>query len=162
MVLLLVGLASCVPPAEAGYTHAYVYSSESGEFVPSVCTLDDEGYMTSDCDSRDEPVMDASIPPSTMPIKAPKVTPPPSADDVMRAVTRKDVARLVAQCHAAYAADLASVRFTLSIAPSGQVTHVSLADVGPPFADCAARALWSATFSPFDGPAVTYEQQLEL
>jgi hypothetical protein len=172
-LLLALATAACSP----AYYVADVRLDDSGTLVQHKCALTVNGRATDDC--HDEPVLGAdgetasvNQPASPEDIAAAKADvhrteqaaprrAAPSEQDVARALASASVHQLLGQCRNAYAPGVASIRFALTVEPSGAVA-VELRDVANPFADCAARALQSANVHGFDGAPVTFEQQLAV
>ncbi len=166
---VLVLLVACAPQA---YVSDVRMAGDT--LVVTKCNFDYRGDATNDC--HDEVVGDvtAQTYPSDDSVRtaeapdpralAPEPSrPAPNDADIARALAKPGVQRLVSLCHAAYAADVSSVRLQLTVAPSGSITQVAIdRDVPARFGECAAHAVRTASLARYDGAPVTSQQVIAL
>lgn len=176
MRIFLVGaalLSACVP-VQRSYV-ADVHYDEGGNLVANKCDFDYKGRATSVCHDEDiEGGEQWSPPPDPATLRALEARVEaakhvaarraPDATKVDTALKAPSVQRSLALCKRELAPDRVAFDFTLTLAPTGQITIVpSAAEYPDAFSSCAARALSGANLSGFDGAEpVSFTEQLAI
>jgi hypothetical protein len=89
--------------------------------------------------------------------------PAPTLRDVLRVVNDDDIHARVESCRRDYAPEVARVRFSLTVMPSGDPDAIELpATLNPRFADCTRDAVLAARFAQFDAQPQRYELMMVL
>ncbi len=65
-------------------------------------------------------------------------------------------------CRATYAPAVSSLAISMTVAPSGDITHLVTNAPSGAFAECSDRALRTANILSYDGAPMHSEQQLTL
>ena len=158
---LLVALAA-IPACTSGYYVADIRPAAGGIEVTK-CAFDSRGKAeTGDCTTSIVPVAAVAAPgPAELQMRASR--PAPTAADLAAAFNTPSVHALLVQCRDTYAKGAASFAFAVTVEHAGTIATVApAAGVDPQFADCATRALRSASLAHFDGPPVTVDETLAL
>lgn len=172
LALISLVVAACAPafqmdrPAFAYYVAA-VRPARGALVAVHRCGLDVQGRPTGYC--YDE-VVAANSPTALVaekelarsPLPAAPV-PAPTLRDVMRVVNDGDVHARVESCRRDFAPEVARVRFSLTVMPSGDPDGIELpAALNARFADCTKDAVLAARFGQFDAQPQRYDLMMVL
>jgi hypothetical protein len=174
LLWVLVAVPACVPMQRSFV--ADVHYDEGGNLVANKCDFDYKGRATSVCHDEDNdgapeqwspPPDPATLRAAERAVEAAKVVArrrAPTAVSVDHALKARSVQRSLALCKQELAPDRLAFDFSLTVAPTGQITVVpSSAEYADAFASCAARAISGANLGAFDGPEpVTFTEQLPI